>query len=359
MKVLQIIPSFGIGGAEKVVLDYLKYYPRDAIQMKAISLYPAMDTIYDQEIQKYKLDVKYLDKTKGADLHIVKALKKEIKEFNPDIIHTHLYSLKYVFLTGELRNHKAFHTIHSQPKKDAIKIDWLINKICFQTGLVRPIALQKSLSSSLNAYYKIKKSYIIPNAICIEDYQKSVFPDLRTELGIPPDAFVIGHIGAFKYAKNHEFLIDVFQKISRLYDNVFLLLVGDGELKATVKSQVEQYGLQKRVIFTGNRLDIPDLLHIMDRFVFPSNYEGFGIVIVEAQAAGIPCIVSDRIPKEVFVTDSIINLPLEYSADKWAEEIMNPVITGKKYTDIQEFSITKIMGQLLSLYQNSSMEKKV
>ena len=149
MKVLQIIPTFGVAGAEKVVLNYLKYNQSDTMHIKAISLYPSQNSMYDQEIAAKGLDVTYLHKGHGFDISVVKELKNAIKQYNPDVIHTHLYALKYLLLTGEMKNRKIFHTIHNQPDKDVGKLDELINRYCFRKSKVIPVTLQDELDNVL------------------------------------------------------------------------------------------------------------------------------------------------------------------------------------------------------------------
>lgn len=118
-------------------------------------------------------------------------------------------------------------------------------------------------------------------------------------------------------------MIEVFNEVHKINPNSVLILVGDGELKNTIEEKVKEYRLENNVIFTGVRNDVADLLSAMDVFVFPSIYEGLGIVVIEAQASGLPVISSDTIPKESKITDLIEYLPLKENAKYWAEKILN------------------------------------
>ena len=144
---------------------------------------------------------------------------------------------------------------------------------------------------------------------------------LRKELGIE-DKIVIGHAGRFCEQKNHKFLIDVFKKIADLENNAVLLLIGAGETFERIKEQVQEYGLEERVIFLGVRKDIASLYQAMDCFVFPSLFEGLGIVAIEAQCSGLPVVGSDVIPKEAAVTNQFHYMSLDDSADEWAKKIL-------------------------------------
>ena len=167
-----------------------------------------------------------------------------------------------------------------------------------------------------------EKIEIVPYAIEVEDYkfQKSVRENYRKELGLAEDEYVIGHVGRFEYQKNHEFLIQVFQKITQIEDRARLLLIGIGELEEDIKASVENLGIENKVLFLGKRDDVNGLMQAMDVFAFPSRYEGFGIVLIEAQAAGLQCVVSDQIPEIARITKNIEYLP--FSEELWVKKLL-------------------------------------
>ena len=144
----------------------------------------------------------------------------------------------------------------------------------------------------------------------------------RTALGIPDNAFVVGHVGRFAPVKNHTFLIEVFSELHQKNPNSILLLVGGGELLEAVRTDVRRRGLTDSVLFTGMREDVPDLLQAMDVFLFPSRYEGLPLTLVEAQAAGLPCIISDKVPGECAVTNLVEQVSLKESVAQWAERVL-------------------------------------
>lgn len=134
------------------------------------------------------------------------------------------------------------------------------------------------------------------------------------------DCFLIGHVGRFEYQKNHEFLIKVFSEVCKEVENARLLLVGTGELEKDIRHMTEEMGLSSKVLFMGKRTDVSELLQIMDVFCLPSRFEGLGIALIEAQAMGLPSIVSDAIPKEAVVNENVKVLPLAY--DIWIDEVI-------------------------------------
>lgn len=165
--------------------------------------------------------------------------------------------------------------------------------------------------------------HVLKNAIHASDYiyNSETADKVRGELNLK-GKLVIGHVGNFTKPKNHSFLIDIFGEICEVEKNACLLLVGDGELRGKAENKAARMGLKDKVIFLGFRSDIPRLLQAMDLFVFPSLYEGLPVALIEAQASGLPCIVSDRVTDEARVTDPVEFLALEDGPKPWAEKAM-------------------------------------
>jgi glycosyltransferase involved in cell wall biosynthesis len=148
---------------------------------------------------------------------------------------------------------------------------------------------------------------------------------VRRELGLPDDAYVVGHVGRFSEEKNHRFLVEIIAEAAKRQQQVRLLLVGDGPLRAAVEQQVAQAGLADLVIFAGSRTDVPRLmLGAMDVLVFPSLHEGLPLVLLESQAAGLPCICSDTLTEEVEVVKPLLRrLSLDQPASAWARAALS------------------------------------
>lgn len=162
----------------------------------------------------------------------------------------------------------------------------------------------------------------IPNGIDTERFRfnPEIRKKVRAELGIT-DAFVIGNIGRLCYQKNQAFLLQVFAEVLQKRPESRLLLVGTGELESSLKRQAKELGIANKVIFYGTSNQVEQLLWAMDLFVFPSLFEGLGIVVIEAQAAGLPVICSDRIPCEAYVTPWIHSIRIEENPKIWIEAL--------------------------------------
>lgn len=148
---------------------------------------------------------------------------------------------------------------------------------------------------------------------------------IRTELQLAPDDLVIGHIGRFVPQKNHEFLLDILACLHRREPRVKGLLIGDGPLRPAITEKIQRLGLSESVIVAGARADVPRLLRgAMDYFLFPSRFEGLGLVLVEAQAAGLPCLVSQSVPDEarLLPAEQYLQLSLDTPAHIWAQRIL-------------------------------------
>ncbi|NDJ24221.1 glycosyltransferase [Nostoc sp. B(2019)] len=162
---------------------------------------------------------------------------------------------------------------------------------------------------------------------------------VRAELDIPADAFVLGHVGRFDAEKNHLFLLDIASEIAKREPKMRLLLVGDGKLRPEIEQKVVQIGLADRVIFAGVRSDVPRLmLGAMDLLIFPSLYEGLGLVLVEAQAAGLSCILSNVIPQEADVVKPLMHrISLLKPASTWADAVMETKQDTAKINQLEAF----------------------
>lgn len=174
---------------------------------------------------------------------------------------------------------------------------------------------------------------------------------IREEFGLGNE-LVIGHVGRFMQQKNHKFLIDVFNEI-RKQREAKLLLVGKGELEKQIREQIDNLKLTKDVIFTGTRKDIPDILSAMDVMVFPSLYEGMPNTVIEAQATGLPCLISDSITKEADITGLVHYLPLSAPVSEWADNAIGLSNNVRKATDeafiAQGYDIQSIVKKFVDI----------
>lgn len=174
---------------------------------------------------------------------------------------------------------------------------------------------------------------LLPNAIQIGRFafDPARRREFRAELGLPDEAFVLLHVGRFAEQKNHARLIRIFREVLKIRPEARLLLVGTGELEEEIRRQVAKADLGRAVVFAGESSDVPAYLQAADVFVLPSLHEGLGIVLIEAQTAGLPCFASkDAVPSDADVTGLVTFLPLEESDARWAEAICSADLSSRK-----------------------------
>jgi glycosyltransferase involved in cell wall biosynthesis len=182
------------------------------------------------------------------------------------------------------------------------------------------------------------KSKVIHCGIDLAPFGTPLAGATRNQLGIPETAKVIGHVGSFSVVKNHRFLIEVAANVFQSCSDAMLLLVGDGGLRSSVEEACTELGIRSRVIFTGESSRIPELMgSAMDVFVLPSLHEGLPLVLLEAQAAGLPCLASDVVSKEAMVAgDSIRFLNLSMGAKAWADAVASTLSRSMRSSDLLE-----------------------
>ena len=202
------------------------------------------------------------------------------------------------------------------------------------------------------------------NQIFTPSPRKSNSGTLRAELSIPQGSFVIGHVGRFSEQKNQRFLVDIAECFCRMEPKAVFLLIGDGPPKLGIEDLVRERGLGKHFIFAGIRKDVPRLMKgAMDCFLFPSLFEGLGVVLWEAQAAGLPCVISDIIPEEASAVPKLVRrLSLDDPAEVWANELQRiRAMVGQPREDtlskLKDCSIEASVSRLTKVY-DSGMQNR-
>ena len=360
-RVVHVIPDMPPCGAEMVVLTYLRKFKYDPdYQVSVISLSYNQHRLYEQIAEKEGLDVIYLnqnicDNRLLSRFRQIQQLHKALLIKRPNIIHIHLSILWLVcFAAVGTKVNKIFHTLHSDPEKTSYGIHVSIDRLCYILFNVKPFALNEEMKDKANKLFKINTTRVLYNGIDIELYKNLNRRLHREQYGISDDCFVLGHVGRFNKIKNHKKIIEVFKEVIRLKPLSKLMLVGDGEEMTQIKQLVNSLSLVNDVIFIGTSNEIPKMLSMMDCFIFPSLFEGLGIVLLEAQAAGLRCVVSDTVPKETTVTDNVVRLPLEYSPKIWAQTVLGfiDIKTAPISQSIGSYDINNVIKTLKYYYGN-------
>ena len=204
-----------------------------------------------------------------------------------------------------------------------------------------------------------KKGVVLNNGIDSEKYRLSDAKRaaVRRALGVE-DQIVLGHIGQMYYVKNHGYLLEVFAAFHRAHKNSTLLLVSDGPDRETLEQRAQDLGVQDSVQFLGFRTDIPELLMAMDCFVFPSIHEGFPLTLIEAQAAQLPCVVSDTITPTVKLTEALQFASIEAQPEEWVKKIETALRIDRHTISrdrvVEDFDIARVCKKLEQIYLRKS-----
>ena len=205
-----------------------------------------------------------------------------------------------------------------------------------------------------------KKGTLILNGIDVKSFRfdEEKRKEIREKLNIG-EKFVIGHAGHLASVKNQGFLIEIMPEILKKKPESVLLLLGDGEERESYEKKVSELNLKDKVIFTGNVRNVGDYLSAMDVFAFPSLYEGTPLSVIEVQSNGLPCIISDSVPNDVFLTDLIKPLSLSKKAD-WIDAICKAQRKNPKaYTEIMEkspFDLYSALNKFYKIYRGEKSE---
>jgi len=258
-----------------------------------------------------------------------------LQEHGPyQIIHTHLRLSGYILCLARIAGIPVrIHHCANDETLGKTQVNWQrLISLWMSHRLIRQFATQGLAASQVAAagpfgpgWQSDSRWRIFPYGIDLSPFTSSVNRQkVRRELGLAESAFVMGHVGRFHPQKNHSFLIDIAAEVCRLLPEAHLLLVGDGKLQRAMEEKVARLGLKRRVTFTGIRRDIPELMSgAMDCFLFPSLFEGLPLVLLEAQAAGLPCLVSDTISEEVVAIPELVQrVALTESPQRWADAVL-------------------------------------
>lgn len=330
IKILHVIGALHIGGAENMAMNFSRYIDRNRFQCDFLVFGKRIGE-YESEAINLGAKVIHIDAPSEGYLAYAKNLKAILEDGNYDVIHSH--TLLNNGLTLKIAyNAKIKKRISHSHSTNSGKIETLRYKIySFIMKQIIKVYATEYLACGLDAgeYLYGKnvfkaKGIVINNGIDLEAYlyNEKKRAKIREEFGIN-NYMVIGHVGRFAEVKNHMFLLDVFKQINNINKDTILLLVGDGELRKDIESKIRTLNLEDNVLLIGNRNDVSDIMQAMDVFVFPSLYEGLPVVLIEAQASGLSCLVSSNITKELDMTNIISYISLEQSPNKWAEKVLD------------------------------------
>lgn len=362
IRILHMIGSLGIGGSQAFIMNIYRKIDRNRIQFDFI-VDSFENNYYADEIEKMGGKIYFFPKFDGKNYFKIKRFWQlfftQHKEYK--ILHSHVRSYAALYLPIA-RSFGVKTVIHSHSNSNGKGI------LAFVKGVLQfPLRYQAdyymACSREAGEWLFGKKVccsgnfQVINNAIDVTKYifNDQVRKDTRAKLGIR-DEFVLGYLARVTGAKNPLFVIDTMYELLQFIPDAKLLFVGDGELLPAVKKKVEELRIERNVLITGARTDVGHLLNAMDCYILPSIWEGLGISIIEAQAAGLPCICSEAIHEEAIITKLVQRYSLSLGAKYWAKKIYIINKNRKKRKDMSKaikcagFDVTLNIDELVKIY---------
>ncbi len=357
IRVLCVFSTLDRGGAESMCMNLYRHMDRTKVQFDFVKHTP-LTGAFEEEI--VSLGGRIFEAPRYRIYNHMQYLQwwRNHLEQHPEhiIIHGHFFSISAVYF-GEAKKAGRITVAHSHIAKASTRIKKLY---------IKPIEnlADYRLACGMDAgklLYPHKDFTVLNNAVETEKfrYDPEIRREYRAELGLT-DQFVVGIVAGISDHKNPRGVIEIFREVHRIRPEAVLLWVGDGPMRAEIEDLVEEHGLKECVHFTGARNDVNRLLQAMDVFILPSFFEGLPVVLIEAQAAGLKCFVSDTVTREADITGRCEYLAIDdYSG--WAEKICGSDVTrADTYEDICRagYDISTTSDWLCRFYQSIVQEKR-
>ncbi|WP_373212124.1 glycosyltransferase family 1 protein [Ruminococcus sp. 5_1_39BFAA] len=367
--VLHVIRAMDRGGAETMIMNLYRRIDRSRIQFDFL-VHVERKCDYDDEILRLGGRIFRVVPYRIYNYFSYKKQCGKILEEHPEvkIVHGHIGSCASVYL--RVANKRQRYTIahsHAMNKMDNVA-DIIFKIMTFDNRWLADFYLGCSNEAGIDQYGKkvaaSEKFQVLNNGIDAGQYcyNAEMQKHMKKSLGFE-EKIVFGHVGRFIPLKNHKFLVEIFREIEKIEPRAEFILVGRGELEDKIKDRVHDMGIADKVHFLGVREDIAELMIMMDGFIFPSIHEGLGIVAVEAQAAGLPCVISEGIPDEAVVTENVKRLELSLGAETWAKTILQMYKDTQRSSQLDaikkaDYDISVTVRQLENIYCNAVKEEK-
>ncbi|WP_163538992.1 glycosyltransferase [Gracilibacillus sp. YIM 98692] len=329
VRILHVLGGLNSGGMATMIMNYYRNLDRDKIQFDF--LVSQKESFYDDEVIRLGGKIHRITPRKNNLVKNIQEIENFFKNYHNDykIIHIHQGVLNLSFLKKAKKYNIPVVIAHSHGiNKNHLKYLKIYNQFYAKPTISYLATDYFSCSEKMvnhifnDNILKSEEYYLMRNAIDTEKFKFEMNnrKKLREKYQLE-NKFIIGHVGTFLEVKNHEFIIDTFKEITNIKDHSVLMLIGDGKLKDRIINKVNEMNLSDKVIFLGLRNDVNELMSLMDGLIFPSLYEGYPLVLIEAQTSGLQCFISDSIDGGIKLTNLINFLSLKERPIDWAKKI--------------------------------------
>lgn len=357
IKILQVGISSNLGGIEKFLIDIYRNLDHNKFDMKFLVFDNGNKPCFYDEI---KNDVIFITPRNKNYLKFIKELTSIYINGDFDYIHFNLMEFscferiimaqKYSNAKLILHSHIADNRLYSMKTR-------ILNAIGKRKILKKEkyIKLACSIDAGNDMFkdFKNKEFEVINNGINIEQfiYDEAKRKKIRRQLMVNDKMTIIGHVGRFVEQKNHTFLIEIFYEYTKLNANSKLLLIGKGPLKKIIIEKSKKLGIEDKIIFLEDVYNVNEYMSAMDIFLFPSLFEGLGIVLIEAQVNGLNCYATDTLPSEIEITKKLKKISLNNTPIDWARKLENSTDRNlEKSIRVLEFDIKSTTKKLMDIY---------
>lgn len=327
LRVLHSVSNMGRAGIETMLMNYYREMDRDRIQFDFLANKPVPGE-YDEEIRSLGGRVFVSPGLNPVHYPRYRRYVLDLLQENRDIriVHAHNEAMGYYALQSAKDAGIRIRIAHAHNTRIIRDYKYPLKLVCKQ---LLPGAATDYWSCGRDAgiYYYGKKrwntsGFILHNAIDVErfGFRPEVREHQRRQTGLEK-CFVIGHVGRFNVQKNHSRLLDIFAAVAKAVPEARLVLIGTGELEQAMREKAQHLGILDRTIMPGQMADVSTWYQAMDCFVLPSLFEGLPVVGIEAQAAGLPCVFSDRVTDEVLLSPEACRISLDTDDSEWARQI--------------------------------------
>lgn len=363
-RVIHNIASLHFGGAQTFIMNIYNNIDREKVQFDFVVIPEERKDLYEV-IESMGGHIFVCPRYNGKNHFTYCKWWNEFFSEHPEyhVIHGHVRSTAAIYL-NIAKKHGLITIAHSHSTSNGKGITAIVKNILqFPIRNIADYLFACSDKAGIWLYGKkaiYKQNYkMIPNGVDLDRFafNKTMREEMRRKLGINKQTFVVGHIGRFTEPKNHKYLIELFSILKRTNSDCCLLMVGSGELFDDIRTYCKELNIMDSVIMPGSRADTENFYQAMDVFVFPSLWEGLPVSIVEAQASGLNCLISDVITHDVDLTDLIHYIPLA-KKDLWLAQIEKiqkehrSAISPENMQKLQSFDSNAVAAQLQTFYIN-------
>lgn len=323
IRVLQVLTNLDRGGMETMTMNLYRHIDRERVQFDFL-LHRSKEGDYEEEARSLGANVFRVPRQNPLSTGYWRALDGFFSEHPYRVVHAQLDCMSALPLAVAKRHGVPVRIAHSHNSHQEHDIKYPMKMICKRFIQREATDLFACGLDAGRWMFGTDEFKVVRNAIDVDAYAFNAErrERVRRELCLGDDTLVVGHVGRFVPAKNHAFILEVIAETLKLRPDAVLVLVGDGELRAEMERRVEVLGISSNVHFLGVRSDVADLMQAMDVFLMPSIYEGLPLVLVEAQAAGLPCVISNSIPADCdLLGSSITRLSLDAPVVEWAATV--------------------------------------